>query len=607
VHKILPLFVLAAVGVLVVNIFKAGEFKVGAADVIDDTPKTKSVALIIFNPILESKGGVRVNTYFNWSDPVAITNQLLSRIPTISHGYLTYNIAESHEVDGYFYKQSGYEFTDETFLACMNRTGPCNGELIDYQRLFTEFDICNKNVDEVWLWGAPWFGYYEFHPVTYCGKTQFVMGFNYERQFDEAMHDFGHRMEFVLNNRVGNGNWQQNEANEFNKFSLINGHCGNIHYPPGSTIGADEYIYNKTSPVTTDCNGYNNYPDGPFVPEQITCSAWGCTQAGYVSWWLSKVPSATGTSTSNDFKTIYNNWWKYYVNYDETAVPLPSPAGTPQPTTPVTFTNLSSQLIPGRATFNFTYTGPTSNFVVDMSLRPDMSWDTYLTFAQGNASPVIEENPEKWASYTCGTPFYWTVKSGYGTSAIQPAVVNCNATPSATPAPTPTPSPVPTPTPVITPTPLADVTLYPLADSYVSRESGKTGTNFGTSSTLQVDGSPIEITYMKYDLTSIATKNVTNATLWIKVLEGSGHNQNLKQTSTSWNETSINYNNKPALSTKIVSFKPNSSGNWKSIDITSYIRSKKGQVVSFAIDSSGSDGADFVSREGADKPYILVK
>jgi hypothetical protein len=449
-HKLLPLLIIAAIGVMVVNVFRAGGLIVGATDLIDDTPQTRNVLLLIFNPILESKNSVRLNSYFNWSNPDSITAQLLSRFPVISHGYLTYNVVERQELDGYFVKQSGYEFTDDTYLTCMQNPSTCNSELINYQRLFTYYDICNKNVDEVWLWGAPYFGYHEFEPVNFCGKTQFVMGFSYERQFDEAIHDFGHRMEFVANARVGNGNWQQNEINDWNKFSLINGHCGNVHYPPGSSVPQDEYIYNKSTPVTTDCEGYANYPDGPFIPTSITCSAWGCTQGGYISWWLSHIPARTGTATTLDFKTVYNNWWKYFAFYNETVSPLPSPSGSAPPTPVVSFSSLSSALVPHRATFNFSYSGPSSApYIVDMSLRSDMSWDTYLTFAQGSTSPVIETNTEKWASYTCGTQFYWVVKNGYGTSAIQPAVVDCSsAEPS--PAPTVSPRPVSTPTPIST-------------------------------------------------------------------------------------------------------------------------------------------------------------
>jgi hypothetical protein len=190
-------------------------------------------------------------------------------------------------------------------------------------------------VDEVWLWGGPWFGYWEYHPVTYCGKTIFVMGFNYERGIGEALHDFGHRMEYVVNKRVGDNNWQQNENNEWNKFSLINGHCGNIHYPPGTIVGSEEYKYNKTALISSDCDGYLTYPGGPFIRQSFNCQSWGCSQEGYVKWWLTRIPVLPSINTANG-KTIYNNWWKYYAYFDETATALTTPTSTSIPTRKIT-------------------------------------------------------------------------------------------------------------------------------------------------------------------------------------------------------------------------------------------------------------------------------
>ena len=46
------------------------------------------------------------------------------------------------------------------------------------------------------------------------------------------------------------------------------------------------------------------------------------------------------------------------------------------------------------------------------------------------------------------------------------------------------------------------VTLTATADSYVS--SGAAGTNFGTSVMLGVDNSPVEATYLKFDLSAYA-------------------------------------------------------------------------------------------------------
>ncbi|OGK23453.1 hypothetical protein A3C25_02180 [Candidatus Roizmanbacteria bacterium RIFCSPHIGHO2_02_FULL_38_11] len=419
---------------------------------IDDTSIERSIYLLNFNPIIESAGGVKLTEYKQWNDPDQITNALIPLFPQVSNSYVSYRIQERQEVDGIYVKPDGYQYTDESYLACIDRTGPCHSpDIIDYQRLFNDYNICSKNVDEVWLWGGPYFGYFEYNPVAYCGRTTFVMGFNYERGMGEALHNFGHRMEFVGINRVGDGNWQQNEANEWNKFSLIDGHCGNIHYPPGTIVGSEEYMYNKATSVNSDCEGYLSYPTGPFPVQSLTCNSWGCSQEGYVQWWLNHIPHNTSTTVING-KTLYNNWWKYYVYFDETFEPVPTAI-------PGTFSNLSATLpIPGSAVFNFDYSSTSPNYIIDISTYPDMSWDTYLTFAQGPSSPVTESNPTKWDKYSCGRTLYWRVKTTTGVqSDIQSATVTC-ITPESSPTPTssitttptftPTPLPSPTPTPV---------------------------------------------------------------------------------------------------------------------------------------------------------------
>ena len=429
---------------------------------VNDDPVQRSVFLLVFNPVIESRGSLKLNAIKGWNDPDALTNQLISTFPTVSHGMVSYLVKERLEVDGIPPKPDGFEYTDESYLDCVERRAPChNPDIIDYQKLFNDYAICSKNVDEVWMWGGPYFGFWEYSPVAYCGKTQFVMGFNYERGFGEAIHDFGHRMEYVGINRVGNGNWAQDETNEWNKFSKIAGHCGNIHYPPGSTVGVDEYNYGNFNYVNTDCDGYLNFPGGPFEIKAINCNSWGCSQEGYISWWLTHIPSSTGTSVGVDGKTIYNNWWKYYIYYDETR-PSPSP-------TPVAgnYSNMRATMpISGNAVFNFDYTGISNHFSVDVSTFPDMSWDTYLTFAQGSGSPMIETNPIKWDKYSCSRTLYWRVRSDNGDqSGITATTVDCS-TPSPTPTPTSTPTytfaPTPTPTLSITPTPIPPVNNSPV-------------------------------------------------------------------------------------------------------------------------------------------------
>jgi len=301
--------------VIIFTVFKRSTYALHpdpGQDAFDGAHQVRNVFLLNFNPVLEKRGSRLLTDEKGWYDPIQITDDIVQTISTVSSGYLTYRIVDYEYVDGIFPKPDGYQYTDQTYLDCIEGNGPCHSpDIISYQELFDTYNICSKDVDEVWMWGGPYFGYWEYNPVNFCGGTQFVMGFNYERSPAEAMHNFGHRMEYVGINRVGDGTWSQDESNEWNKFSLINGHCGNIHYPPGTLT---EYQYDNTEIVRSDCRQYLNYPED-LPPDKITCDEWGCTQLGYVSWWLSHIPSNPGV-VFLDGKYIYKNWWKYYVNYD---------------------------------------------------------------------------------------------------------------------------------------------------------------------------------------------------------------------------------------------------------------------------------------------------
>ena len=460
---------------------------------IDDTPVTKKVLLLVFNPIIESSNNQKLTAVKSWQNPDLITEQLIPILRDASNNYVNYEVEERQEIDGWPAKSDGFVYTDATYLQCLQGDhSSCHSpDIINYQKLIADYNVCSKNVDEVWLWGGPWFGYHEFEPVTYCRKTQFVMGFNYERALDEALHDFGHRMEFVNEKRINNGiAWKQNTATEWNKFSKIDTGCGNIHNPPGpydyTFVNEDGslgravqggYNYSSTNQVTTTCDSYLNYPSD-FTEQTITCAAWGCTQRGFVQWWLTRVPHNPGTTVDQQTgRTIYNNWWKYYAFFDETYESRPTSAPSPTPA-PSNFSEVDGVLGATTATYTFKDSGQSSNYIIDMSTRADMSTDVYLNFGVGQRSPITVASPQgKWDKYRCGARLYWrvsnankTIKSSIQTSVVC-AVPTVTITPSptvtptatSTPSPTNTPSPTPTntPTPTVTPTPTNTPTLTP--------------------------------------------------------------------------------------------------------------------------------------------------
>jgi hypothetical protein len=73
------------------------------------------------------------------------------------------------------------------------------------------------------------------------------------------------------------------------------------------------------------------------------------------------------------------------------------------------FSKLEASLTTESATFKFSYAGNMETYHIDLSTYADMSWDVYLSFAKGAASPLTETDPAKWDKYVAGKKLYWRV------------------------------------------------------------------------------------------------------------------------------------------------------------------------------------------------------
>ncbi|TDL41793.1 hypothetical protein E2R57_00870 [Arthrobacter nitrophenolicus] len=146
------------------------------------------------------------------------------------------------------------------------------------------------------------------------------------------------------------------------------------------------------------------------------------------------------------------------------------------------------------------------------------------------------------------------------------------------------------------------VTLTATADSYVL--SGST-TNFGTSTLLAVDNSPLSITYLKFDLTPYAGRTITGATLQLRSsTSGSAGNQNVKVAGDGWSETSITYSNRATVGAVLGTFGPTTINTNYSITLApGGLAGEPGGELSLAVDSTSSDGLDLSSREASSGAY----
>ncbi|MFM9272456.1 Ig-like domain-containing protein [Pseudarthrobacter sp. NKDBFgelt] len=142
------------------------------------------------------------------------------------------------------------------------------------------------------------------------------------------------------------------------------------------------------------------------------------------------------------------------------------------------------------------------------------------------------------------------------------------------------------------------VTLTATADSYVAGTSA--GTNYGSSTLLGVDKSPVEVTYLKFDLSAYAGRTLESATLQLRSAgSGSKGTQNVKLVGVdTWTEGGITYTNRPALGSSIATFGPTTANTNYSVPLTvAGLAGELGQELSLGLDTGSSDGLDLNSKE----------
>jgi hypothetical protein len=415
--------------------------------------------VLAFDPVLSS--GQKLSISQGWNDYRQLTNDYMAFMQQASGGRVRYRVALTTERnDLWLVKEDGFTYTEAGYLDVLaGQAAPHRPDTADYAWLLSDpaYEICGRlnrgEIDEIWMFAAPWFGFYESRlvgpggfeynapPLELPGCTRLapIMGFNYERGLDEMVEDFGHRSEASMTMLYGS--WEQNRtAHNWDRFALSAGQspdytyagCGSIHYPPNASSA-----YEADNPMTvlSNCDDFKHYPhlsEPLSVAKPVSCATWGCSRLGYFTWWLEHLPANPGTGPDGRL----NDWWAYVVDpgavadYIEAAPPA-SP--TPKPTAGM-FAALYAEL-PGNgpAQFYFTYSGQTSYYDLNISTLPDMSWDVYLHFAVGAASPLVNSDPAgAWAKYRCGVTLYWRVITAEGVeSPIQASTVTCAETPTA--------------------------------------------------------------------------------------------------------------------------------------------------------------------------------
>jgi hypothetical protein len=301
------------------------------AALADQTPPPvhPRVSLIVFDPVLPSEGGQRLRSLLGWNQTNPLVEGLITDLREVSFGYVNYQIVEHLLVEDFPVKEDGFTYRAETFLqAWRTRSGFHQPDTVDYHHILSGYDIIGKinrnEIDEVWLLGFPYAGFYESRmagPGAFfinappllgtdaAGRRFVIMGFNYERGVGEMLENFGHRAEFtmvqVYQRVVGENLWER--FTRHHRSHPGQAEVGNIHFAPNSRR---DYDWDNMTPVPCRHHTWYRFPDLSGDARMVDAREWGSGDMRlHHKWWFRHFPHIQGGSGG-----VSNNWWEYVID-----------------------------------------------------------------------------------------------------------------------------------------------------------------------------------------------------------------------------------------------------------------------------------------------------
>jgi hypothetical protein len=142
--------------------------------------------------------------------------------------------------------------------------------------------------------------------------------------------------------------------------------------------------------------------------------------------------------------------------------------------------------------------------------------------------------------------------------------------------------------------------LYPTQDATV--KANYPNSNYGLRDILQVDGQSLKTTYLQFDLRSVT--KIDAAILRVDVTDPSSGLQSIHEAKSNlWSETGLTYNNQPGIADLITTLNGSGTGEL-SIDLSNFIHSRLGQIITLVLSSTNADGLYFSSRESSSPPIL---
>ena len=294
-------------------------------------PIAPRVLLVVYDPLVPRQN-TRLGAACGFQSVAPLIEGYVADLAAASGGYLQYTMADTLVVNGLPALEDGYCYTAEEWLHCWQQGGGWHQpQMADYpallDRLGAPARIAAGEIDEVWLFGPPYAGFWEsamVGPDAYwcnappvelagCQRRFVVMGFNYERGVGEMLEDVGHRLESCVARAFGSWrDWGGHADHAWDRFTAHEAvtpgqaGCGTVHWAPNSQA---DYDWGNRRAVWSQCDDWLEYPHLTGRRRQVDCHEWGGGDIrAHHRWWLAHLPRANGQSEGR-----LNNWWAYAV------------------------------------------------------------------------------------------------------------------------------------------------------------------------------------------------------------------------------------------------------------------------------------------------------
>ncbi|MDP9185200.1 MAG: DNRLRE domain-containing protein, partial [Actinomycetota bacterium] len=153
----------------------------------------------------------------------------------------------------------------------------------------------------------------------------------------------------------------------------------------------------------------------------------------------------------------------------------------------------------------------------------------------------------------------------------------------------------------------ASTTLTFAPDADASIYAGNPTGNYGTSSKLETDNSPVKHLLIRFTVTGVGTSQVTGAKLRLTCIDPSPKGGDISLAASNvWTETTVTWNTAPAAGITVSTLGAVVAGNTYQFDLSSVIHGDG--TYTLRVTTTNADGADYASREAAigSRPQLIL-